>query len=77
MIEQFNQGLRQQMVGQHGETAHIRRPNCCIDRFRVTAPDMAGENAPSRVVAHKCVEEIAGGPPQLVDFSDPRKGSDD
>jgi len=76
-IEQFKQGQRWHTVGQQGEAAHIREPNCCIDRFGMASPNCAGENALSGLVAHIGVEQIGCGPLKSTDFSNPRQGSDD
>src|SRR6516225_5071644 len=77
VIEQLNQSLRGHTVRQQGEAAHIGQPDCRMDRFGVTPPNLAGENSFAGVVADIGIEQIARGSPQRADFGDPRERSDD
>src|SRR5262249_4595703 len=58
-------------------SAHVRQPDCCIDRFGVTPPDRPGKNLLSGVVADIGIEQVGCSSPKSADFSNAREGHDD
>jgi len=60
-IEQTDQSVRRQPVGEPGEAAHVGQPDRGVNVFGVAAPDAAGKDALAGVLADIGRQQIAGG----------------
>jgi len=72
-IEQIDQILRRQRVGQRGEAAHVGQPDRGVDRLGIAAANMSREHALAGVLADISGQEIAGDAIPGADFGDPRQ----
>ena len=72
-IEQIDQILRRQRVGQHGEATHVGQPDCGVDRLGIAAANMSGEHALAGILADISGQEIAGDAIPGADFGDARQ----
>jgi hypothetical protein len=59
-VEQINQDVRRQAVGECSKSPHIGQPDGGMNRFGVATADLAGKNARTRLVSHISVEKIGG-----------------
>ena len=76
-VEQIDQLLRRQSLGERREAAHVGEPDDCADFLDEAAPDLAHEDAFAGLAADVGVEEIRRGPLQGANLGDARQRGDD
>ncbi len=72
-VEQIDEVLRRQAVGERGEAAHVRQPDRRLDRFGIAAADAPVEDALAGVAPDIGFEQRAGGAAQREDLGHPRQ----